>query len=260
MFNVDRINREVYDSAQTVQVYGKTFELQKVEQTIIEMLKNQLSEMRMLDIGIGGGRTTMHLAFRVKEYLGIDYAQNMIAVCQKRFSQDMSNKLFRQMDVRAMNDLAEHSFDFVFFSYNGIDYMPHEDRLKALNQIKRVIKPMGYFCFSSHNFNYLEHYIHVPICRNPIRWWQMMNRSWEVRNRMKVKKQISYAIISDGGEEFRVRTYYSKPLQQIQHLANSGFINIRVFSEQTGQEIQDRMKLEEIKNDRWLYYLCQAGQ
>ncbi len=260
MSNVDKINRQVYDSDQTVQVYGKSFELQKAELTIIEILKSQLSGMRMLDIGIGGGRTTTHLASSVKEYTGIDYAESMIAACRKKFSDDMSNKVFRSMDVRDMNDLAEHSFDFVLFSYNGIDYMPHEDRCKSFNQIKRVIKPGGYFCFSSHNFNYLEHYLHVPLCRNPMRWWQMMNRSWEVRNKMKIKKQINHAIISDGGEEFRVRTYYSKPLEQIQQLNNSGFTNVRVFSEQTGQEVQDQEKLDEFNNDRWLYYLCQAGQ
>ncbi len=216
--------------------------------------------MRMLDIGIGGGRTTTHLASCVREYLGIDYAKNMIAVCQKKFSSDMTNRMFRQMDVRDMNELAEHSFDFVLFSYNGIDYMTHEDRLEAFKQIKRVIKPMGYFCFSSHHFNYLGHYKHVSICRNPLRWWQMMNRSWEVQKVLKAKERINYAVISDGGEEFCVRTYYVKPLEQIRQLANAGFTHVRVFSEQTGEEIQDQTKLDEFKDDRWLYYLCQAGE
>ncbi len=41
MVNVDKINRQVYDSDQTAQVYGKAFELQKAEQTIIKILKSQ---------------------------------------------------------------------------------------------------------------------------------------------------------------------------------------------------------------------------
>lgn len=260
MTNIDKIHRQVYDSEQTVQIYAKASDLQKAESTIIEILKNQLSGMRMLDIGIGGGRTTVHFAPKVNEYTGIDYSQSMVSACEQRFMNDLSNKKFKQMDVRDMKFFPDHSFDFILFSFNGIDLMPHEDRLKALNEIKRVIKPGGYFCLSSHNFCYLEHYVKVPSCRNPFRWWQMMNRSREIKNTLNAREQVQYAIIHDGGEEFRARMYYIKPTEQLRQLEENGFSGVRVFSEKTGAEIQDQTKLDQYKNDRWLYYLCQRIQ
>ena len=75
--------------------------------------------MKMLDIGVGGGRTTLHFAPLVKEYVGIDYSQNMIKACQERFAQVS----FQTADARSMGIFKDSTFDFILFSYNGIDYI-----------------------------------------------------------------------------------------------------------------------------------------
>jgi ubiquinone/menaquinone biosynthesis C-methylase UbiE len=41
--------------------------------------------MKMLDIGVGRGRTTMHFAQAAEEYWAIDYSEEMIAACRERF-------------------------------------------------------------------------------------------------------------------------------------------------------------------------------
>jgi ubiquinone/menaquinone biosynthesis C-methylase UbiE len=41
--------------------------------------------MKMLDIGVGDGRTTMHFAQAAEEYWAIDYSQVMIAAYRKSF-------------------------------------------------------------------------------------------------------------------------------------------------------------------------------
>ena len=38
----------------------------------------------MLDIGVGTGRTTMHFAGLVKEYVGVDYSSALIQACPEK--------------------------------------------------------------------------------------------------------------------------------------------------------------------------------
>ena len=76
-------NKRTYESTSVVRFYSGEPKLQKPESSIIETLKDQLPNYRMLDIGIGGGRTTHFFAPRVKEYVGIDYSQDMVAECRR---------------------------------------------------------------------------------------------------------------------------------------------------------------------------------
>ena len=78
-------NKDTYQSQKIVKRYANLDELFKAERTILGILKNKLKNMRMLDIGVGGGRTTYYFSPLVKEYLGIDYSEQMINACEKRF-------------------------------------------------------------------------------------------------------------------------------------------------------------------------------
>ncbi len=48
-------------------------------------------------------------------------------------------------------------FDFVLFTFNGIDGMSHEKRIKTLKEIFRVLKYDGVFAFSTHNLDDRRH-------------------------------------------------------------------------------------------------------
>ena len=41
--------------------------------------------MKILDVGVGGGRTTRYLAALASHYVGIDYAPAMISACREKF-------------------------------------------------------------------------------------------------------------------------------------------------------------------------------
>src|SRR5271157_976370 len=43
--------------------------------------------MAILDLGVGGGRTTAYLSSIASRYAGVDYASEMIASCRKKFPQ-----------------------------------------------------------------------------------------------------------------------------------------------------------------------------
>ena len=49
------------------------------------------------------------------------------------------------------------SFDFVLFSYNGIDTMSHVNRLRVFDEVFRLLVSGGLFAFSSHNLESSRH-------------------------------------------------------------------------------------------------------
>lgn len=254
-------NKSIYESGDIVSVYAKETGLQPAEETIINQLRDKLSNMKVLDIGIGAGRTTACLADYVKDYVGIDNSENMVKFCEKRFDGFQANLSFKVCDVRSMDIFEDNFFDFVLFSYNGIDCIPYGDRATALQEIQRVSKPGGFFCFSTHNFRYIDHLKRFTIGKNPLRFIRLIVRYlhsqyivWQ-RNR---NKGIKHAIIRDGGDDFRLKTCYVEPLEQIKKLEGIGFQNIRIFSEKTGNELEDISNIDGMKDDRWLYYVCNA--
>lgn len=101
----------------------------------------------VLDLGCGTGRTTRHLAKAVDRVVGVDISAAMVA---KAKAVGDGTPYFIG-DACALG-FSDRRFDAVVFSYNGLDYIyPYEYRIKALHEIKRVLKPGGLFIFSTHN-------------------------------------------------------------------------------------------------------------
>jgi ubiquinone/menaquinone biosynthesis C-methylase UbiE len=258
---VDEHNQKTYQTPNIVQYYAQLRVLQPAEKTILELLKDCLPKMKMLDLGVGGGRTTQHFAPLVAEYWGLDYSPEMIAACRQRFSSSAQSMSLEVADARDMSRWQNNSFDFILFSFNGIDYISHSDRLQVLQEISRVGKSGGYFCFSSHNlqgmerefewrnklsFNLLASYVNLVM-------WVILrccNRSMSL-SKLKV---CDYGIIRDEPHNFRLQTYYIRPKEQLKQL-EANFRNIKVYSWKNGREIKSENELSS-NCDLWLYYLC----
>ena len=140
-------NRDTYESEDVVKTYARHFYLKKPEETILNNLRSGLPNMRMLDIGIGAGRTTHYFAHLTKEYVGIDYSENMIKMCRGKFPNHPKKISFEVCDARSLKFFEDRYFDFVLFSLNGLDYSNHEDRLRALREIRRSTKKGGVLLF-----------------------------------------------------------------------------------------------------------------
>lgn len=149
-------NQQVYRDPRIVQHYAQLQQLQAAEQKILDQLQPHLATMKMLDLGVGGGRTTQHFSPLVAEYVGLDYSPTMITACQARFTNNPAGLDFVVGDARDLSCFEADYFDLVLFSFNGLDYIEHHDRLQALQEIHRVGKPGGYFVFSSHNLQGIE--------------------------------------------------------------------------------------------------------
>ena len=255
-------NYQAYISREIVHHYSQLRQLQPAEQTILDFLRHEcsLSNMKMLDIGVGGGRTTEYFSSIVQEYMGIDYSEEMIAACQKRFPSQ--SNIFQVVDARDMSQFPDNSFDFILFSFNGLDVISHLDRLQVFQEVRRVGKSGGYFCFSSHNLQALEREFNWKnhLSLNPIKTYVnlIMFTILRVFNRSVSPKQIkdsNYEIIQDEPHNFRLKHYYIRPQEQINQL-KADFDNIRIYSWESGLELATQQDLS-ANTDSWLYYLCE---
>ena len=249
--------RNSFNTIEVVKKYSGEDHLQAPERTFLEKYGKDLAGMNMLDLGVGGGRTTHHFAPLVNSYQGIDNAENMITACKNRFRNSGENIRFCVGDVRHMPELENDSFDLILFSFNGLDYINHEDRLKALREIRRVGKENGLFLFSSHNLNYLKRLYGVQWNKGFKEFLFQLYRAVFVRiyNGLAYKyKDQAFATIYDGYQAFKTSTYYIRPSEQLKQLSKAGFREIQIFSVKTGKELS--ASNAEMLDEAWLYYLC----
>ena len=200
----------------------------------IALLKYQpaFADRDVLDIGIGSGRTTIYLAPLAKRYVGIDYSPTFVDHTQKTMPQVRT----QLGDMRDLNGFGAEEFDFVMASYNVIDCVSHEDRLKTLSEVYRVLKPGGIFLFSSHNRAY-ESTGKGPKLELSIDPFRQAKRAarWliRLRNHAKWKKQHvftdTYAIVTDEAFDFSALHYYITQKYQRRQLEESNFTTLEVF-------------------------------
>lgn len=251
------LNLDVYRAADVVSNYTRQSGLQPAEKAILQEFESQLATFRLLDIGIGTGRTTEYLAQRVGEYVGVDYSPEMIQVCEQRFDSTRARARLAVCDARDMSQFADWLFDFVFFSYNGLDCLPHKDRLIILREINRVLKPGGWFAFSSHNLLYFPRLFRFPWVRPLARMRRKIKARRTLLQCHPDFRQIAcepHAFVFDGTFEFRARHYYISPGPQVDQLEQAGFSGTRIFANDGEEMIITARRLN---RSPWIYYLCQ---
>ena len=253
-------NLATYKATGIVNYYAKLSRLQPAERTILKHFQSRWGEMKMLDIGIGGGRTTRYFAPLVKEYVGIDYSAEMIAACKQKLENTLANVSLKVTDARDLSQFESNYFDFILFSFNGIDYACHSDRLKIFQEVARVGKSGGYFGFSSHNLQAMakEFVLSQKLSFNLFKTYVdlIMFVIGKIFNPHITPDKINNAthlIIRDESHNFRLQTYYIRPQAQIAQL-KPNFKNVKVYSWQSGREIKN-MDDTAIDLDMWLYYL-----
>lgn len=254
-------NKKVWESKEAIAHCRSYVDLQKPEKTILRLLQAAPSKRRVLDIGVGGGRTTNFFS-ESRDYIGIDYSADMITACRERFS-EAQHVQFSVCDARDMRMFMDHFFDFVLFSFNGIDNVEHDDRLRVFREVRRVLRPKGWFAFSSHNLQSAsELFQYFP--GGPPSWppwrWALISLTNAKRRALNPRRfdllNQDYAILNDWVYGRRLSTYFVKPRCQIEQLTGIGFSNLRYFSLKTGIEISSAQL--ENNRDPWLYYLCEA--
>lgn len=257
--------QSAYKTQKALEHFKQANALQLPEIKLLQILQPQLSQLKMLDIGVGAGRTTLYFALLVKEYCGIDIAPDMINYCQGKFQKYADAISFQVGNVTNLNNFSDNYFDLVLFSFNGLDSVEKQPRIQGLQEMKRVCKPGGWIFFSTHNLNMINYFYEpktYPTAKRQKR--EDEKRSLIINHNDDPKvilKQDEYMFFDGAFMKFAVndivRQYFIKPIAQINQLKNIGFRDIAVFSIETGKEIKDHKQLENIQ-DHWLYYLCRV--
>ena len=140
------VNRRRYSSPDVIAHYALSEGLDPAEELLFGRYLGP--GMSILDLGVGGGRTTRYLAPSANTYVGLDNSPAMIEVCRSKYPA-LAFVVGDASDLRAFED---QSFDAVVFSFNGIDYLEDgQERSRCLTEIARVLRDDGVLIFSSHN-------------------------------------------------------------------------------------------------------------
>ncbi len=253
-------NLQTYSLPKVLTHYARySSQLQAPEYAVFKLLKPQLPKIKMLDIGVGGGRTTTFFAPLVKEYIGIDFSKGMINICNEKFKNIFPSVKFEVCDVRDLSRFSTGYFDFVLFSFNGIDNITHEERLIALKEIKRICAPNAYFCFSSHNLQSLPDFFKIHFRLHPVKFLKSLfgRKKLIELNKEEISKLsfAEYVNIYDDVYDFGLHTHYVRPSSQVDQLKELGFNMIKLFSLENGTELTQPEQWNHTM-DSWIYYLC----
>lgn len=117
------------------------------ERAAFDWVAERVRGQPLLDVGVGAGRTVPLMQAMSSDYTAVDYTEKLVGLCRERYpTLDV-----RWMDARDMSALPSNHYAFVQFSWNGIDCVDHEDRIRILEEMKRVTRPGGLILYSSHN-------------------------------------------------------------------------------------------------------------
>ncbi|HEY8088247.1 MAG TPA: class I SAM-dependent methyltransferase [Polyangiaceae bacterium] len=147
---MDEINRRAWSVPSTVRSFrhreGWT---DPGEGAALERVRAESVDQPILDLGVGAGRTVPMLLGISRDYVGLDYTPELVAVCR----QEHPGVRIVHGDARDLSRFADRSFKLVVFSFNGIDAVNAADRITILREVHRVLRPGGAFLFSTHNRN-----------------------------------------------------------------------------------------------------------
>jgi ubiquinone/menaquinone biosynthesis C-methylase UbiE len=248
------MNRKKYESKNVVSSYIK-MTLQNPEVMILVKHRESIVNKHILDIGCGSGRTTAILKNLSSGYIGIDYSMTMIESCRERFK-DVS---FARGDVREMSEFRDDEFDFIMFSFNGLDSINHKDRLQGLREIHRVLKLDGLFAFSSHNRNH-RYAISRPkmtLSMAPCKQVEQFKKFVKslinhIRNRNHQVFEDEYAIINDIAHNYAMLTYYIDKENQVKQLEDMGFETVEMYDTLGNMLNPD----SDDADSAWIYYVA----
>lgn len=239
---VDSINRRTMQ--RTVDEYAYDG-LTPPERAAFASVANSCRGKRILDLGVGAGRTVPALRALSEHYVGVDYVPEMVAHCRNRFP----DVRFEVADARSLTAFADRSFDLIVFACNGISMVAHEGRLAILKEVRRLLAPYGHFIFSTYNRNNQAHerFFTLPdfsMSFHPLHFaaravrfgahtvYSFYNRIRFARHEIRTDE---YSIINDRCHHYRTMLYYIHPQHQFAQLRAAGFGNAPTLFNQRGE-------------------------
>jgi len=252
---LDSINKRAYSNKKILRWYDDLDNILRPEEVILESLAPAIKDRKLMDIGIGGGRTTRRLLELSKDYLGIDYSPDFVAVARRKFPEAR----IECCDARDLGMFATDAFDFALFSFNSIDYIAHDGRIRALAEINRVLKPNGFFMFATHNrdyrgFNKLPWQEQTPFSLGHLKscLYTFVHLPKHFLMQKHEQHTREYAIVNDTAHGFSLLSYYIGMSEQIRQLERMGFTMVEAYNAEGERVVED-------SESPWIHYLARKS-
>ncbi|MEN1939574.1 class I SAM-dependent methyltransferase [Luteimonas sp. MJ246] len=213
----------------------------------------------VLDVGVGGGRTTGYLQGVARSYRAQDISESMADAC-RAIHPDADVSVG---DARSLATYPDNGFDLVLFSFNGIDYIEHADRKQVLAAAYRVLRPGGAFVYSSHNLAVLDGRLPpvapAPIVPTPdpirmlvrsVRTLAARLRRRRNRKRLQDRQYLAddHAVINDESYDHSLLTVYVDPAAECEALTAAGFVDTVTIDARGRRDPARHL-------DPWVYYV-----
>ncbi|NCJ08459.1 methyltransferase domain-containing protein [Synechococcales cyanobacterium C] len=248
--SIDTLNQLFYTKRDVILDYASQASLWPEETTIFEKFKSYIHDKSVLDLGCGGGRTTSALSSLTTQYIGLDYSMQMVEVCKSKYP----HLMFLQGDASDMHFFEAEQFDFILFSFNGLDCMSHLKRVKTLSEVYRILKPKGVFAFSSHSRLYKGRVVFFDVTDfNPLHNIRNLLSYFKTRKYHDITN--NYEILSDPLAGYGHLTYYIDKKDQVRQLEDRGFCNIDIINQKNQWIEKDLVDQESC----WFHYICKKS-
>jgi len=218
------------------------------ERAALDLVREEIRDEPILDIGVGTGRTIPLLRPLTSDYRALDYLPAMVEVSRRRYPE-------ARIDVGDARDLSGYPaghFGFVNFSFSGIDAVGAKDRRLVLRAVHRVLAPGGIFLLSTLNIDgpsYRERPWKVRLwpTRNPIRIVRQIatqvagapvNMLHWLRLRKQAERGFGYAVAPLSAHHYGIMAHYTTLQRQLRELEEEGFASdIPVFENRRGKRV-----------------------
>ncbi len=261
----DAVNREVWENN------AAFFEhligwIDQGEEASLNRVADDVRGLPILDLGVGAGRTTPLLRLLTRDYIGIDYTVSMIAAARRRHPSER----FVLADARDLSAFPDAHFGLVFFSFNGIDAVGHDDRVRILKEARRVLRPGGYFVFNSHNHDGPS-FTDRPWNLRPLApmatrrvIYNAIRRLWELPGSTKNFRRLqrdafdagTHGLYPSASHQFGIVVAFVSMKAQIDSLRTAGFDSIAVLRDHDGAAVDANA---DTSANAWLYYVARVN-
>ena len=227
----------------------------QAETMILLRHRDAFAGKRVLDLGVGSGRTTRFLLPFAASYTGVDLSPHMLARCHRAFP---AARLL-ELDIRELGKLGDERFDFVMASWAVLDALTPDDRLKSLRRIAALTATGGMFVLSAHNRD------SAIAGQKPAMVWskrpdrlarELVHFAIARRNfaRMKHLRQETpdHALFNDMAHRWQGVFYYIDRAAQMSQLARAGFDVIEMIGED-GRTVGSS---DDVSRDGCLHYIA----
>ena len=242
-------NQKSYENEEAKEVYTRNFKLWDSEKYYIE--KCFPLKGKILDIGVGGGRTTINLLNMGYEVYGVDISESLLKETERNIKlkckKDVNYKLING-DISNL-EFENNFFDGIVFSYNGIDYIQSKlKRKEFLSKSYSWLKKDRHLIYTTHN----KHWIHWK------RLW--LNIVWALKGYKIKKNEIEKGYKVEKHKFGELVTHYTDLKKESKLLKEIGF-KIKVIKRKKYLDfdnIEYNVNINNLNyiNDSYPFFIC----